>query len=185
MSAALIGCASVSPVSRKSSNTRVWESAYMKIDLIGVNTKDSPTSEFDQFYAIRFKDNPSVYHIPSFLDRIETSESFSRTLQSFGGSSLHFSPSGKTVVIDDDTPGAASSDGHKLIVGTIRDGPIVATVVGPERPGVLIEDWPSVTSVSDTEVIFRYDNDKQGFSISVDTLLRDSKRIARVSDANE
>ena len=185
MSATLTSCVSDASRSSKPSEGSSWSSAYVRVDLIRVDAKDRATSKFDQFYSIRFKDSPSIYHVPSFLDRTEVAESFSKTSQSFGGSSIHFSPSGKTVVIDDDTPGAASGDGHKLIVGTVRDEPIVATLTGPERPGTVIEEWPRVTSVTDSEVTLQYDDDKRDFAISIDTLLQKSERVERAVAPNE
>jgi hypothetical protein len=169
-------------------SSKVWiggasSSSIMKVDLVCVDAKNRAASEFDQYYRIQFVDSSSIYVVPSYLDRQDVAESFSKTL-SFGGSSVHFSPTGKTVVIDDDSPAAASSDGHKLIVGTLRGGPVVATLTGPKRPGVLIEDWPRVTIVSDYEVTFQYDDDKDSFSISIDKLLRCAKKVEQEADGN-
>jgi hypothetical protein len=183
ISIALTSCAVDSSKSSKTWIGGPKNSPTLKVDLVGVDTKNMATSEFDQYYRIDFLDTSSLYVVPSHLNREDVAESFSKT-ESFGGSSIHFSLSGKTVVIDDDSPGAASSDGHKIILGTQRDRPIVATLVGPERPGILIEDWPIVTSVSDYEVTFQYEDDKDSFSVSIDNLLQNAKKVEQDADGN-
>jgi hypothetical protein len=182
-SIALTSCSIDSPEPSKTWIGGPKISPILKVDLVGVDTKDRATSEFDQYYRIEFLNHSSIYLVPSHLGREDVTESFSKT-QSFGGSSIHFSSSGKTVVIDDDSPAAASSDGHKLIVGTLRDRPIVATLVGPERPGILIEDWPRVTSISDHEVTFQYDDDKESFTVSIDNLLQNAKKVEQAVHGN-
>lgn len=167
----LVGC-TTSP-----NNGTTWTSHAVNVKLIQVDERALATSEFDQYYKIQFADNGSIYEIPSVLSRSEVAESFARTSQSFGASSIHFSSSGRTFVIKDDTPGAASSDGHKLIIGTNLIGHRVVTVVGPERPGILIEDWPSVASITDKDIQFRYDGEEKTFSIALDALLLNAKEV--------
>ena len=83
-------------------------------------------------------------------------------------------------MIKDDSPGSASNTGHQLIVGIFCENPILMTLRGPERPGLLIENWPIVTSVTDDEVSFQYDDDQASFALRIDALLRDAKRIKKL-----
>ena len=173
----LLGCVSI-PSGLTTRAT--WTSTEIKVELMAIEASAISTSKFDQYYRIQFTNRRSVYNVPSFLHRTEVEESFARVSQSFGGSSVHFSSSGKTVVIDDDSPGAASSDGHQLIVASMGGEPIVATLRGPERPGVLIEDWPRVTDVTDSEVTFQYDEDVDGFTVPIRKLLENAKMVEQV-----
>lgn len=160
---------------------RHWESSHLIVDLTGSSDDIRSQDGSRQYYSIQDRARERTYHVPSFLDDKDIAKSFSDQKDSFGVSSIHFSATGRTAVIKDDTPSAASSDGHQLIIiRTGVDTPVMTTA-GPDRSGILIEEWPKVVSIDDHQITFRYPEAPSTFSIPLATLLKTAKMFPPAS----